>query len=60
MAKSLKDSFKDLFSKQWAISKVKCLNCGNTWTAIYPKIKNGDKKLECPKCKKRNSKIIEK
>lgn len=54
------ESLIKLLSKQWACEKVRCVECGHVWTAAHPKIKGGEYKLECPKCKKRNSEPVNK
>ena len=55
----LLESLAKLFSN-WAATKVRCIDCGHVWTAIYPNFKGGVYKLECPKCKKRNSEPVNK
>ena len=55
------DMLTEFFSKTWSINKVRCVECGHKWTAIYPNVvKGGQYKLQCPKCKKRNSEVINK
>ena len=44
-------------NKKWQKAKARCKNCGNTWTVKYPK-GGPENKLECPKCKKRDSEVI--
>ena len=59
MPKSIGRSFSDLFSKIFAKGRAKCVDCGNEWNVVYLRIKGGEYKLQCPKCNKRNSKIID-
>lgn len=60
MAKTLSEMFANLILKSWSITKARCVECGYKWTAFHPKIKGGEYKLQCPKCKKRNSEPINK
>lgn len=53
-----RDYIRKCLSTQWAIGRAKCVECGNEWNVIYLKVKGGEYKLQCPKCNKRNSKII--
>lgn len=57
---TLADLFKNILGKNWRKEKVRCCNCGNTWTCVFPNVKGGENKLECPKCKARNSRIVTK
>lgn len=60
MFKSLFDYLQKLFRRDWRKEKVKCCSCGHTWNCIFPNVKNGETKLECPKCGKRNSMVVTK
>lgn len=52
------DGIKNINKKNWTHAVVKCCDCGNTWNCVFPTIKGGEYKLECPKCKHRNSQIV--
>ena len=56
----LLDYIKKENSKNWRRERVKCLSCGYMWNCIFLNVKGGEYKLQCPKCKKRNSEIVRK
>ncbi len=45
-------------NKTWKKAKVKCNKCGHEWNPVYLNIKGGEKKLQCPRCKTRDSSLV--
>lgn len=39
-------------------ARAKCKKCGHEWNAIFFNVPNGETKLKCPKCGKRDSEIV--
>lgn len=37
--------------------RVRCLECGYTWTAVFNS--GSESTLKCPRCKQRNSEVVE-
>ena len=54
------DYIKKTNQKNWRKERVKCCKCGNEWNCIFPNVKNGEYKLQCPKCGARESMVITK
>lgn len=49
------NGIKKINKKNWRTERVECRSCGNIWTCTFPNVKGGEYKLQCPRCKKRNS-----
>lgn len=54
----LKKSVNKETSKTWKKGRAKCNRCGYEWNAVYLYIPGGEKKLQCKKCKARDSTIV--
>ena len=54
----LLDYLRKNIKSQWRKERVKCCACGNEWNCVFPNIKGGEYKLQCPKCGKRDSKVV--
>ena len=58
MFEEFNKGMKKINSKKWRRERVRCLSCGNEWNCTFLNVRNGEAKLQCPKCKKRNSEIV--